>query len=133
MYDCLISVPFNTAVGLRYIDYLNETWQYQSDLAYLKAPPTGYQQPAVDVPSELQRIRSNVDKVAYKNEYAFELDIQRLVFSVHDAHFDLYAGIIAPFTFASPVDIVSVSADGKSAPVIYLQGMCDRSRANNEY
>ena len=49
VYECLSSVPFNPAVGLRFIEYFNTTIQFQSTLAYLRDPPTGYQQPAIDV------------------------------------------------------------------------------------
>lgn len=44
----------------------------------------------------------------------------RLVYSAHDAHVDLYAGIMSTFSFASEYDLVTVSADGTSTPEVYL-------------
>ena len=123
MLTCLNSVPINTAVATRFVDYLTETFQYQSTLAYLKDPLPGYQQPAVDVLSRLSEIKSNVGLGAYENEYAFEVDVQRLIHAFHDGHVNLFSGILFPFTFGSPVDIVSVSADGKSPPALYLRGI----------
>ena len=121
-HSCLLSVPFNDAVALQFVDYLNTTLQFQSTSAYLKNPPTGYQQPAVDIFQTLENIKQNISSGSYKTEYAFELAIQELIYSTHDAHVDLYAGIISAFTFASPVDIVSVSADGSTPPSVYLEG-----------
>ncbi len=121
-YDCLISVPFNAAVATRFIDYYNTTIQFQGTLAYLKNPPTGYQQPAVDVQNELAAIKRNVTSGVYKNEYEFEADLQSLVYRMHDAHVQLSAGVLAAFTFASPYSLVSASVDGKQLPKLYLQG-----------
>jgi hypothetical protein len=113
-------VPFNDAVATRFIDYYNMTLQFQSTLAFLKDPPPGYQQPAVDVSEVLQQIQSNVTAGNYKNQYSFEVDIQRLVNRMHDSHVTLGAGILDAFTFISPYSIVSVSVDGKELPEIYI-------------
>lgn len=67
-FACLSSVPFNDAVALRFIDYYNTTLQFQSTLSYLKTPPTGYQQPAVDLVAGLQGIKNNVTAGVYKNQ-----------------------------------------------------------------
>lgn len=121
-FACLSSVPFNAAVALRFIDYYNTTMQFQSTLAYLKNPPPGYQQPAVDFLGELGQIRDNVLAGAYKNQYAFEADIQHLVYSAHDAHVNLQAGILSTFSFSSEMPLVAASFDGKSVPRIYVYG-----------
>jgi hypothetical protein len=122
-YDCLTSVPFNEAVAVRFIDYYNTTIQFQSTLSYLRDPPTGYQQPAVDVQEELAAIKRNVTAGVYKNEYVFEADLQSLVYRMHDAHVDLYAGILAAFSFASPYNLISASADGKQLPQLFIEGV----------
>jgi hypothetical protein len=119
----LTSVPFNQAVATRFITYLNQTWQFQSTIPFLKSPPTTYQQPAVDLLKVLERIQDRVTADSYSNQYAFEVDVQKLVLSAHDAHFSLYAGILDAFTFASPNDIVSVSRDGKEQPKVYFYGI----------
>lgn len=52
--------------------------------------------------------------------YTFEAEVMRLVYSAHDAHVDLYAGIMSTFLFASEYEIVSVSRDGTQLPEIYI-------------
>lgn len=127
-YSCLTSVPFNSAVATRFVKYWNETIQFQSTLAYLKNPPEGYQQPAVDIPAELQRIQQKVDANLYVNQYEFEAEFQLLVYAIHDSHVSLDAGILSAFTFASPIEIASVSVDGKQEPRIYITGWFSYAR-----
>ncbi|EKG16094.1 Peptidase S41 [Macrophomina phaseolina MS6] len=123
VYECLTSVPFNDAVALRFIDYYNDTMQFHSTLAYLKDPPEGYQQPPVDLLDGLAVIKQNISAGYYKNQYAFEAEVQKLVYSVHDMHVDLSSGILSAFAFGSDSwEIVSVSKDGKELPQIYLTG-----------
>jgi hypothetical protein len=52
--------------------------------------------------------------------YIFEAEVMRLVYSAHDAHVDLDAGIMSTFLFASEWEIVSVSRDGTQLPEIYI-------------
>ncbi|KAH8680521.1 hypothetical protein BX600DRAFT_444595 [Xylariales sp. PMI_506] len=120
IYACLESVPFNQAPALRFLSYYNTTIQFQSTLAFLKNPPEGYQQPAVDVEDILTRITANVTKGIYQNQYEFEADVQRLTFAMHDSHVDLRSGILSPFSFGSPYYVSSVSIDGKQLPKLYL-------------
>jgi hypothetical protein len=120
VFECLQRVPFNDAVATRFINYYNTTLQFQSTLAFLKDPPAGYQQPAVDVEQVLQQIQNNVTAGNYKNQYSFEVDVQRLVHRMHDSHVTLGAGILDAFSFFSPFGVVSVSVDGKELPEIYL-------------
>ncbi|KAH6886273.1 peptidase S41 family protein [Thelonectria olida] len=120
-YECLISVPFNQAVALRFLEYYNTTILFQSTLAYLRAPPEGYQQPAIDVLQELDVIKRNITDNVYPNEYAFEVALQSVVYRVHDAHVELNSGILAAFAFASPVDLMTASKDGKEIPKVYFK------------
>jgi hypothetical protein len=120
VFECLQRVPFNDAVAARFINYYNTTLQFQSTLAFLKDPPAGYQQPPVDVQQVLAQIQSNITAGNYKNQYSFEVDVQRLVHRIHDSHVTLGAGILDAFTFVSPYGVVSVSVDGKEIPEIYL-------------
>jgi hypothetical protein len=123
VYTCLTSVPFLPAVALRFLAYYNTTLQFQSTLAFLRDPPPEYQQPAVDVLAELERIRQNVLAGGYTRQYNFEVDVQKVVRAIHDSHVELVAGVLAPFTFASPFDIVSASIDGQALPKPYLKRM----------
>ncbi|KAF2036012.1 peptidase S41 family protein [Setomelanomma holmii] len=119
-YACLTSVPFNDAVATRFIKYWNDTIQFQSTIAYLKNPPEGYQQPAVDVVAELNRIQQRVNEGSYANQYDFEADFQLLTYALHDSHVYLTAGVLSAFSFAAPYEIASVSSDGKQAPKVYI-------------
>lgn len=119
-YACLTSVPFNPAVATRFLQYYNDTLQFHSTPAYLKNPPTSYQQPSIDIFQELHQLQQDVDRGAFHNQYAFEAFLQNLIYSTHDAHLDLVSGILAVFTFASPYGIVSVSKDGKELPKVYI-------------
>lgn len=121
-YECLTSVPFNPAVATRFISYYNETLQFQSTLAYLKNPPSSYQQPAIDLLGGLERIQRDIDNGAFPNQYAFEATLQNLIYSAHDAHLFLNAGVLAAFTFGNPYAISSVSLDGIQLPKIYITG-----------
>ena len=114
------NIPFNPAVGERFINYYNQTLQFQSTIALLANPPPGYQQPPVDVLKGLKDIKANITAGYYKNQYVFEADLQLLVNRMHDGHVSLNAGALSPFTFASPYGLVSASVDGKSAPEIFF-------------
>ncbi|KAF2798053.1 hypothetical protein K505DRAFT_372009 [Melanomma pulvis-pyrius CBS 109.77] len=120
VFECLTSVPFHAAVAIRFLTYLNETIQFQSTLAYLKNPPEGYQRPPVDLLGGLQTIQNNITAGYYRNQYAFEADVQHLLYSAHDAHLTLTAGAMAAFSFLAPFRISSVSTDGKELPKVYV-------------
>ncbi|TVY44586.1 Peptidase S41 family protein [Lachnellula occidentalis] len=119
-YDCLTSVPFNAAVATRFLQYFNDTIQFQSNLAYLKNPPPSYQQAPVDLVGGLAHIQTAIDNGKFANEYEFEATLQALIFSTHDAHLNLIAGILGVFTFGAAYDIASVSLDGIQLPKVYF-------------
>lgn len=121
VYDCLTSIPFNPAVATRFLKYYNDTLQFQSNLKYLKNPPPSYQQPAVDLLRGLDKIQEDINNALFPNQYTFEAVLQNLVYSAHDAHLSLDAGILSPFSFASPYEIVSVSSDGQQLPKVYVK------------
>lgn len=121
VYECLLSVPFNAAVATRFLQYYNETVQFQSTLDLLKAPPASYRQAPVDLVQGLAQIQARVAANEYNNQYAFERDLQALVLSVHDAHFVLYAGILNQFTFGSVYEVITLSEDGRKAPEVYVR------------
>lgn len=121
-YDCLTSAPFNATVALAFLQYYNDTIQFQSTLAYLKDPPASYQQPAIDVQASLNDIRQRVQAGDFENEYTFEIAVQEVIYATHDAHMTLSAGILSAFTFGSPYSIVSASTDGIELPKVYIEG-----------
>lgn len=121
MFECLVSVPFNRDVALRFIDYYNTTMQFQSTLSYLRNPPSTYQQPSVDFLHELRNIKTNVISGHYRNQYAFEADVQHLVQSLHDTHVNLVGGALSAFSFGSNTPLMTLSPDGIKTPEIYFQ------------
>ncbi len=121
-YDCLLSAPFNSTVSLEFLQYYNDTLQFQSTLAYLKNPPPSYQQPPVDLIGALTTIQQRVQAGEFQSEYAFEVAVQQVVHAAHDDHLTLTAGILGAFTFGSPLRIVSASTDGIALPKIYIAG-----------
>ena len=127
IYECLTSVPFNAAVATRFLDYYNDTLQFQSTLTYLKNPPTSYQQPSVDLLGGLIELQQAIDTGIFPNQYEFEAALARLLYAAHDGHLSLFAGILAAFSFGSPYDIVSISVDGVQLPKVYLAVDLDRS------
>lgn len=121
VYECLISVPFNGAVATRFLKYYNETIQFQSTLDLLRSPPTSYRQAPVDLVQGLARIQARVDANEYKNQYAFEHELQALVLSAHDSHLQLYAGVLNQFTFGSNYEVITLSEDGRKTPDVYVR------------
>ena len=120
VFNCWITVPFNPAVGSRFIKYCNDTLQFQSTLAYLKNPPASYQQAPVDLIGGLNEIQGDIDAGVFKNQYSFEATLLSLLYQSHDAHIQLYAGLFATFTFGTPFELASVSSDGIQVPKVYI-------------
>lgn len=120
-YECLSSVPLNPQDATALINSLFPYIEWQSDLSYLKAPPPGYQMPAVDVIAELNRILVAIESGAYSNEYQFQMDLFLLFQSVHDGHFRFIPDLMGKtFQFRRKVSIVSVSIDGVETPKVYV-------------
>lgn len=122
-YDCLRSVPFNPAVATQLLQYVNDTFQFHSTLAYLAEPPRGYQQPAVDLLAGLAEIQRGIDNGMFPSEHDFESALYRLLTAAHDDHLTATGGILSTFVFGAPWDIVSVSVDGTEPPKVYVSGM----------
>lgn len=80
----------------------------------------GYQQPAIDLIGALKNIQTGIDNGVYKNQYQYEVAVQRVVHAAHDDHLDLVSGILGAFTFGAPLDIASVSLDGIELPKPYV-------------
>ena len=97
--DCLTSVPFDPAVGIRLLDYLDNTYQFHATTDYQKSPPQEYQQPPLDLFGELQRIRENVEDGTYGNQYSFEAAVLQVLQRSHDQHLNLYGGISGLFDY----------------------------------
>lgn len=125
-HACLTSVPFKREDALRLIDGLDSFWHWQSTIDYLKDPPKGYLLPATDLDKGIERIRNKASGKEYENEFEFQQDMNSLVLSVHDGHFNLYLDALNVFSFRRGEigPIVSLSLDGESLPKVYSYRMC---------
>ena len=123
VYACLTSVPFNQTVASQFLQYYKDTLTFQSTLAYLKSPPSSYQQPSADLLSGLDLISAGVNTGIFQNEYGFEAAVQNVVYAAHDSHVSLDAGLLSAFTFGSEYAISSVSKDGIQIPEVYLTSL----------
>ncbi|KAF2232880.1 hypothetical protein EV356DRAFT_232153 [Viridothelium virens] len=120
VHNCFITVPFDPAVASQFIAYWNDTLQFQSTLDYLKQPPSGYQQPAVDLIGGLDEIQTTIDSGGFANEYQFEAALANVLDSANDAHVSLIGGVLSSFTFGSAYGLTSLSIDGLELPKVYL-------------
>lgn len=120
-WACMQSVPLNVTSALILVKDIIPYVNWQTTTSYLKNPPPGYLQAAVDIYGELATIQAKLSNGSYANEYQFEFELYRVFQTAHDGHFryspTLVAGI---FNFARPQPIVSVSVDGVSLPQLYL-------------
>lgn len=122
IYACLITVPFHKDTATRLIQYVKDTFEFQSTLAYLRSPPASYQQPSIDVFQTLDFIQDQVDTGTFTNEYSFESALQRLVLRMHDGHVIVLAGMLTFASFGSPLTLTSISGDGVEIPKVYITG-----------
>ena len=118
-WDCLQSVPLNATAAVPWLESLKPYLAWQTTLAYLKNPPSGYLEPAIDVYALIDEMIANVD--SYANEYELEFALYEIFQRTHDGHFrylpTLMAGVA---TFGRPLALVSVSTDGQSLPQPYV-------------
>ncbi|MCJ1307431.1 hypothetical protein MMC25_001077 [Agyrium rufum] len=120
-YECLKSVPIKQDDATSLLDGMIPYVQFQSTLAYLKDPPSGYLLPPADIVGGLQAIRKNVTNGVYDGEFDFQTDVQNLITTAHDGHFYWFGDALhSALQFAAPFYLVSISTDGTSAPEIYV-------------
>ena len=122
--DCLTSIPFNATTAKRLIRGLRPCIDFQSTLTILKNPPAEYAakvQLPVDIIAGLDKIDAYIDSGRYKNEYELGWAVYSLAQSAHDGHFTIVLDVIgAYFSWHRPVPLVSVSADGKQLPNVFV-------------
>ena len=66
-------MPHDIDKDTKQIAWLQDILQFQSTLAYLKAPPPSYPLPAVDLVGDLNNISTFVANGKYSNEYDIEV------------------------------------------------------------
>ena len=119
-YACQLSAPFNQNLSVALIDYIIPYINFESDLAYLKNPPSTYLMPAVDILGGLQEIRQNASVGTYTSQYAFDSALSDLVAKAHNGHFIYIPGLIGAFEYQNDMALVSISEDGLALPEVYV-------------
>ncbi|KAJ5613700.1 hypothetical protein N7528_007354 [Penicillium herquei] len=119
-WDCLRSVPFHADVASSLIEYLNDTIKFQSTLAYLANPPPDYQQPSVDLLSQLAQVKRDIDVGNFTSQYQFESTVHAILSAAHDDHLSMQGGILSTYRFMAPFSVVSLSRDGIELPKLYI-------------
>jgi hypothetical protein len=77
-YDCLLSVPVDSAGDLKEIDELKAFLEYQSTLSWLKAGVKDQIEP-LDIMANLDIIADGIKKKSYKSDYDVQLSIRQLL------------------------------------------------------
>ena len=100
-----------------------EAWKtlinFQSDLAYQKAPTPGWLYPGLDFIGSLESIITNLQNGVYTSEYDAQLELYNLVTAAYDFHLVYRADILSVFSWERASGLVSVSVDGTSLPNVY--------------
>ncbi|KAB8073593.1 hypothetical protein BDV29DRAFT_201751 [Aspergillus leporis] len=118
---CLKSVPLGKEEALQLLESILPYIKWQSDTSYLKNPPAGYLEPAVDIWAELDKVYNNVQADAYDGEYEFQADLFKAFNLAHDGHFRFFPDLLTKaLTFNRNVGLVSVSLNGKNKPEVYV-------------
>lgn len=139
-YDCLNSVPLGATEATDLVNSLLPYVEWQSgevdarfenlfeslqdsDISYLKNPPEGYQEPAVDLWVRFDDILENIKSGKYANEYEFQVELYKTFNEAHDGHFRFAPDLLSKAVgFRRPTQLVSVSRDGTELPKIYIRG-----------
>ena len=92
---------------------------FQSDLVYLKDPPSGFLYPGVNLVGSIDHIISKVQSGSYDSEYDVQLDLYDVLTSAYDFHLIYKPDILSVFSWSRESYLISVSTDGVSLPNVY--------------
>ena len=73
----------------------------------------------MDIPGGLKKITSKLKSGGYSNEYDIQIDIDLLIASSYDGHFNYQSDILGVFVFTRNYSLYSISKDGLSVPEVY--------------
>ncbi|KAK1593784.1 uncharacterized protein LY79DRAFT_513634 [Colletotrichum navitas] len=120
-HDCLRSVPLHKEAAITLVDAIRPYLEWQSNLAYLKNPPVGYEPEPFDPVGHLQKVRERLVADAYSGELDFQEDLFEMTAKTRDGHFaflpDALTGV---FRFSRPFPLVSYAKNPFSTPVIKI-------------
>ncbi|KAH9882324.1 hypothetical protein J1614_000560 [Plenodomus biglobosus] len=121
-YTCLKSVPIIEEDAALTIEAIKQMAEFQSTITYLKDPPKGWPNEAVDIMAGLDDIARKVNSSEYNNEYDFETDIASLFIKAHDGHLN-WNGMLYSAAFQwrrnSRFALISASQDGSDVPKVW--------------
>jgi hypothetical protein len=122
-HECLISVPLHVAEAQNLLSSLEVYMKWQSTLSYVQDPPSDYQMPPFDFWAAFNHIGESLSNAAYSSEWDFGMDLLRATTNVHDDHLRYILDVVGKvFKFGRDVELVSVSQDGLSLPMVYVHG-----------
>ncbi|EAT87568.1 hypothetical protein SNOG_05177 [Parastagonospora nodorum SN15] len=116
--DCLDSVPVDTSGNEKLIEELKTVWQFQSELVWFKNPGDGWEYGPLDIIQELDNVKNSLS--SFKSEYAVQLAIQNITVRTGNFHFNYDPDILQVFRFSRPLNVASISSDGKALPKLYV-------------
>jgi hypothetical protein len=119
---CLKSALVDTEDNIRLIGDLKLYVAWQSNLAYLKKPPPGYMEAAVDIVGEMDSMLKQLELGGYNNEYDFQFHLSTLFGRAYDNHLTWVPDILhGVFQFGRPdgMKLRTASADGVTLPEVY--------------
>ncbi|OCT55114.1 peptidase S41 family protein [Cladophialophora carrionii] len=120
-YACQQSVPLVKEDTMSLLTGLKAWVEWQSTLAWLKDPPPDWPFPPVDLTSELQKLGDKVQDGTITSEIDFEWQLVDIITSARDGHLTFAPDAYSVFAYFNPLgSLVSVSADGKQLPEVYL-------------
>jgi hypothetical protein len=130
---CLKSVPISKTAASSTIKSLKQMVEFQSTISYLKQPPQGWPNEAVDIMAGLDNISSKVNNGGYTNEYDFETDIATLFIKAHDGHLGFngmaYAGAFR-WRRSSRIALITASKDGNEMPKVWAINDVNNTNTN---
>ena len=81
---------------------------------------------------DLESIQRNVTANGYKSQYDLDIDVARVWMSAHDGHFHTATCTSGAITFQRTVYLISVSADGRKDPLVYVYGVFTARRRSEK-
>ncbi|KAF2196112.1 hypothetical protein GQ43DRAFT_499809 [Delitschia confertaspora ATCC 74209] len=117
-FKCLDSVPVDVEGNKKLIDELKLIWQFESDIAWLKNPPSTFELGPTDLIAELDKIKQNL--ASFSSEYVVQLAIWSITVKTGNFHMTWRPDILQVFDWTRQVQVVSLSEDGKSLPKVFL-------------
>ncbi|PVH76795.1 hypothetical protein DL98DRAFT_357750, partial [Cadophora sp. DSE1049] len=117
---CLQSSTIDNELAASYIKELKKYMEFETTLAYLKAPPANYHYPPVDILDGLDKLAYKAATGGFQSQYTLDLALAALLTSAHEGHLAARYCTSVTILYERPVQFISVSTDGIKLPEIYV-------------